>query len=91
MRTATMSCRLERRTTNMSQTSEAAVIEPRRGRPKGRKDGYPRKPDVRLNAVLTAIRAANEAGFDLSIGKSGEVVLTPKAKAPSDDDKESTQ
>lgn len=78
----------------MPQVSEAAV-EQRAGRPKGSKDRRPRRPDVRLNAILTAIRAADAAGFDLSVDKLRGIVLTPKAPAekaePDDDSKEPTQ
>lgn len=72
------------------ETEVKRAPEPRKvGRPKGRRDSRPRRPDVRLNAVLTAIRAANAAGFDLSVDKLHGIVLTPKA--PPDDDKEPTQ
>jgi len=55
------------------------------GRRKGQKDSRPRKPDLRLSGVLTAIRVANASGFDLTIDKS-VVVLTPKAQQISPDD-----
>lgn len=55
------------------------------GRRKGQKDRRPRRPDLRLSGVLTAIRVANAAGFDLSVENS-KVVLTPRAPQIRSDD-----
>lgn len=67
--------------------AQVEMIDPRgrrrksAGRPKGSKDSRPRRPDFRLNAVLTAIRVADAAGFDLSVDKTRGIVLTPKPPA----------
>jgi hypothetical protein len=78
----------------MAQASEAVIENPRRGRPKGSKDRQRPKrgrPDLRLNAVVTAIRAANAAGFDLSIEKSGGIILSPKVPAETVSDNDNTK
>jgi hypothetical protein len=62
--------------------------EPRRGgRRVGQKDKSPRKPNNSLSGLLTAIKVANAAGFDLSVDKS-RVILTPKVPADADDSAE---